>query len=88
MQQLIQTKIDYLEDRYQAALADPQHWARPEEPLFRPAYFNTGCCAFDNGNVSALEVTDGEIRMVQWEGGDDPVVRRNRPLAEVLQRVA
>ena len=62
MEDLIGRKIEYLEDRYQAALAAGEHWAGPELPRFRPSYFNTGCCAYDNGNVSCLEIADGELR--------------------------
>jgi hypothetical protein len=31
-----------------------------------PCYFNTGCCSFPDGDVTGLELADGEIRLVRW----------------------
>jgi len=31
-----------------------------------PCYFNTGCCSFPDGDVTGLEIADGEIRLVRW----------------------
>lgn len=87
MEQLIGRKIEYLEDRNRAALAAEEHWPGPEEPRFRPSYFNTGCCAFDNGSVSCIEIADGEVRMVSWERGEGRVERGRRRLADVLDAV-
>ena len=33
-----------------------------------PCYFNTGCCSFPDGDVTGLEIADGEIRLVRWPG--------------------
>jgi hypothetical protein len=43
---------------------------RPEEALTisPPCYFNTGCCSFPDGDVTGLEIADGEIRLVRWPG--------------------
>ena len=37
----------------------------------KPSYFNTGCCAFLDGDVTGLEVSDGEIRLVRWPDDED-----------------
>jgi UDP-2,3-diacylglucosamine pyrophosphatase LpxH len=41
---------------------------RPEEALTvpTPCYFNTGCCSFPDGDITGLEIADGEIRLVRW----------------------
>jgi UDP-2,3-diacylglucosamine pyrophosphatase LpxH len=41
---------------------------RPEEvaTVSPPCYFNTGCCSFPDGDVTGLEIADGEIRLVRW----------------------
>jgi hypothetical protein len=41
---------------------------RPEEVLTvsPPCYFNTGCCSFPDGDVTGLELADGELRLVRW----------------------
>jgi len=48
-----------------------------ENPL--PCYFNTGCCAFEDGDITGIEIADGEIRLVRWP--DD----ENRPMRKILQ---
>ena len=61
---------DRAENRTRAA--DEQRWiaqeigGRIELPGEKPCYFNTGCCSFSDGSITALEIADGEIRLVRW----------------------
>lgn len=32
-----------------------------------PSYFNTGCCCFFDGDITGIEIADGEIRLIKWE---------------------
>lgn len=32
----------------------------------RPSYFNTGWCRFKDGDITGLELVDGEIRLIKW----------------------
>lgn len=32
-----------------------------------PYYFNTGCCSFADGDITGIEIADGEIRLIKWE---------------------
>jgi predicted phosphodiesterase len=50
----------------------------PVIELKKPSYFNTGCCAFADGDVTGLEIVDGEIRLVRWP--DDEHVPRPKLL--------
>lgn len=34
-----------------------------------PSYFNDGCCSFSNGDVTAYELVNGELRLVRWAKG-------------------
>ena len=43
-----------------------------------PCYFNTGCCSFGDGDVTGLEIADGQIRLVRWPNDED------EPEAKVL----
>lgn len=43
-------------------------------------YFNTGCCSFDDGDCTGIEISEGEIRLVRWP--DD----QGRPRKKVLRR--
>ena len=38
----------------------------PPKEMPVPCYFNTGCCSFGDGDVTGLELSDGEIRLVRW----------------------
>lgn len=37
----------------------------------KPSYFNTGCCAFLNGDITGFEFSDGEIRLIRWPDDED-----------------
>jgi predicted phosphodiesterase len=32
----------------------------------KPTYFNSGCCCFDDGTITAIEISDGFIRLIKW----------------------
>lgn len=34
-----------------------------------PVYFNAGSCAFDDGDITGIEVEDGIIRLIKWAHG-------------------
>ena len=57
-----------------------------------PCYFNTGCCCFGDGDVTGLEIADGEIRLVRWPMNDGTPRRKllatPRVLDDVLDAVA
>ena len=55
-----------------------------------PCYFNTGCCSFGDGDVTALELSGGRIRLVRWlDDEQQPVVKvlADASLEEVLGAV-
>jgi hypothetical protein len=59
----------------------------PVIELKKPSYFNTGCCAFSDGDVTGLEIADGEIRLVRWPDDQDtpkPKVLVHAKLADVF----
>lgn len=31
-----------------------------------PCFFNTGCCSFSDGDITAIELAEGEVRLVRW----------------------
>lgn len=41
----------------------PQH---ENEALVTPSYYNTGCCCFNDGDITGIEISDGCIRLVKW----------------------
>jgi UDP-2,3-diacylglucosamine pyrophosphatase LpxH len=42
----------------------------PPKAMPVPCYFNSGCCSFADGDVTGLELSDGEIRLVRWLNDD------------------
>jgi predicted phosphodiesterase len=32
----------------------------------KPTYFNSGCCCFDDGTITGIEIMDGFIRLIKW----------------------
>jgi hypothetical protein len=60
-------------------------------PVDPPCYFNTGCCSFGDGDITALEIDRGEIRLVRWPNdADEPLPKElaKAEVREVLARVA
>jgi len=44
------------------------------DPELRPpkqCYFNTGCCIFGDGDVTGIEISEGEIKLVKWSNARD-----------------
>ena len=82
-----------------AALKAELEWARAERrrvatqrptPVTPRCYFNTGCCSFGDGDITGLEIAEGEIRLVRWPDGAGrplPLVLEHYPLDEVLEEV-
>ena len=35
--------------------------------MAKPTYFNSGCCCFNDGDITGIEIADGFIRLVKWE---------------------
>lgn len=76
---------------------------RPDEgvTVVPPCYFNTGCCSFPDGDITGLEIADGQIRLVRWPANlgemrphphaaiqTDKRVLAAAPLDEVLDAVS
>ena len=47
----------------------------------RPTYFNTGCCCFNDGDITGIEIADGFIRLVKWY--DENAVSKRKVLEEI-----
>ena len=37
-----------------------------EQSSIKPSYFNTGCCCFDDGDITGIEIANGFIRLIKW----------------------
>jgi hypothetical protein len=56
----------------------------------KPSYFNAGCCCFNGGTITGLEIAGGEIRLVRWVMEDGQSVRKvaeTQHLLDLAERV-
>jgi hypothetical protein len=84
-------KLAKLHARLEFVRAERRENGPPPIAIDPPVYFNTGCCSFGDGDVTGIEIADGEIRLVRWPDDDDqplPKVLVTAHLDEVLDRVA
>lgn len=56
-----------------------------------PTYFNTGCCCFNDGDITGIEIENGYIRLVKWEYNDMEISERTvleeSPLEEIIHNL-
>lgn len=55
-----------------------------------PSYFNTGCCCFFDGDITGIEIADGEIRLVKWEECETGCKRKileHAPLEYIFEKL-
>ena len=82
-------KAAALRSEYEYARAEERRVDRPT-PVRPPCYFNAGCCSYGDGDVTGLELADGEIRLVRWSCSDGAPARRvlaSDSLADVFAAV-
>jgi len=48
-------------------LAQPLNATPPDLSKIIPSYFNSGCCCFDDGDITGIEIADGYIRLMRWK---------------------
>lgn len=63
----LSAELEWILAHYQQPMADLLSVVE----LKKPSYFNTGCCAFLDGDITGLEISDGEIRLVRWPDDED-----------------
>lgn len=39
----------------------------PDFVNYEPFYFNSGCCCFNDGDITGIEIADGQIRLIRWK---------------------
>ena len=48
-------------------VADMHSINTPDKPEdIKPVYFNSGCCCFNDGDITGIEIADGFIRLIKW----------------------
>ena len=53
-----------------------------------PVYFNAGSCAFDDGDITGMELEDGVLRLVKWaHGSHERIVLEDDSLTRIYKRL-
>ncbi|WP_119080467.1 metallophosphoesterase [Chitinophaga alhagiae] len=89
LERAVQEQHTELAARLQADLAKRQaEYAGKQivKTMARPAYFNTGCCCFSDGDITGLEISEGFIRLIKWEGGERKVLEES-PLYYLFEQL-
>lgn len=50
--------------------AQPANPTPPDLSKIIPSYFNSGCCCFDDGDITGIEIAEGYIRLIKWQDKD------------------
>jgi len=56
----------------------------------KPSYFNTGCCCYNDGNITGIEIVENNIKLVKWEMKENTAVRivaEEMSIADVLSKL-
>lgn len=54
----------------------------PDFTGYKPTYFNSGCCCFNDGDITGIEIVDTKIRLIKWEYGEDKLQAPGRVLLD------
>ncbi|MDB5197649.1 MAG: metallophosphoesterase [Flaviaesturariibacter sp.] len=57
----------------------------------KPTYFNSGCCCFDDGEITGIEISEGVLRLVEWRQKGAEITRvilEETPLTELAEAIA
>lgn len=61
------------------AKIDALHLKTNRPPDFKgylDTYFNSGCCCFDDGDITGIEIADSCIRLIKWHYGPGKISQR------------
>lgn len=58
--------------------------ALEKAPVVKPSYFNSGCCCYNTGDITGIEIQDNFIRLVKWHWLDEKK-ESSREILEEMQ---
>ncbi len=83
-------QVAELRAKVELARAREREQSGPDFSMLKPCYFNTGCCSFSDGDVTGMEIAEGEIRLVRWpddSGEPKPKILAQAALKEIFTTV-
>lgn len=83
MAKAIQLKIDKRMSEYSGKYSDKK--------FPHPSYFNSGCCCFEDGDITGIELEGGFIRLVKWKNNNgkqsERMVLEESPLSYLFEQL-
>ncbi len=78
--------------KLQKELSIRQHEYITSEPyiLKKPTYFNTGCCCYNDGDITVIEIENGIIKLVKWcqqNNQATPIVLQEISLEKIIKEL-
>lgn len=68
-------------------ISEEEKQASPVLENPKPCYFNTGCCAFSDGDITGIEIANGQISLVRWPDDKGQPVRKYLQPPTSLRRI-
>jgi predicted phosphodiesterase len=56
----------------------------------KPTYFNSGCCCFSDGDITGIEIAEGNLRLIKWSAKKnipERIILEETPLGELLEEI-
>jgi len=53
-----------------------------------PCYFNSGCCSFEDGDITGLEISSGKIQLMKWQLESGKSIKREESLSKLFDLLA
>jgi predicted phosphodiesterase len=56
----------------------------------KPTYFNSGCCCFSDGDITGIEIAEGNLRLIKWSAKKnipERIILEETPLEELLEEI-
>ena len=56
----------------------------------KPTYFNSGCCCFNDGDITGIEIDGDKIRLIKWntkEGSPQRTILEEESLTEIYNKI-
>jgi len=68
--------VDSLRTRMNKIIRKKKEAGMCRSPLSLPLLFNTGCCIFEDGDITGIEIEDGQLRLIKWGQDDEGNIQR------------
>jgi predicted phosphodiesterase len=56
----------------------------------KPSYFNCGCCSYNDGDITGIEIAEGTLRLIKWQAKNavpTRLVLEETPLEELVEEL-